>query len=77
METTLNHLEPGREAKILAIQTETALRRRLFDHGLIEGTYVRCLQRKRRGDAAIYLVRGSMLALRGADSARIRVEAEE
>ena len=74
METTLNRLEIGQEARVLAIQTEQELRRRLFDHGLIEGTYVRCLQRKRRGDSAVYLVRGSMLALRGTDSARIRVE---
>ncbi|MBQ8587250.1 MAG: ferrous iron transport protein A [Oscillospiraceae bacterium] len=74
METTLNQLCPGQNARVLAIHTEAALRRRLFDHGLIEGTQLRCLQRKARGATAIFLVRGSMLALRGSDSRRILVE---
>lgn len=74
MEITLDRLLPEQSARVLEIQTEAALRSRLFDHGLIEGTYIRCLRRQGRGRTAIYLARGSMLVLRGSDSARIRVE---
>lgn len=76
METTLDRLAQGQSARICQIQTEQALKQRLLEHGLIEGTYVRCLRKRGRGASAIYLIRGSMLALRGIDSARIRVVTE-
>lgn len=76
METTLNLLRPGQCARVVALEIGGAMRRRLLDFGLIEGTHVRCLRESPAGSPVIYRVRGTMLALRTADSRRIRVETD-
>ena len=74
METTLDRLREGECARILSLQTRGAMRRRLLDFGMIEGTRVRCLRAAPAGDPVIYRVRGTMLALRRQDGGRIAVE---
>ena len=76
METTLNQLHEGQCARILSLRMRGAMRRRLLDFGMIEGTRVRCLRKSPSGDPVIYSVRGTMLALRRQDSGRIAVEVE-
>lgn len=73
MEMTLDRLSEGQCAYISALDTAGGLRQRLLDHGLIEGTIVRCLRKSPKGDPVIYCIRGSMLAIRRADSRSIRV----
>ena len=77
MKTTLNCLREGESARITALRMQGALRRRLLDFGLIEGTQVRCLRISPAGSPMLYRVRGTLLALRTADGGRIRVEADE
>lgn len=73
---TLNRLAVGQTASVTALHLAGAIRRRLLDLGLIEGTCVRCLRRGAAGDPVIYGFRGTMVALRCEDSARICVEVD-
>lgn len=76
METTLNLLREGQCARIKSLRLRGAMRRRLLDFGMIEGTSIRCLRESPCGNPVIYCVRGTMLALRRQDSCRIAVEVE-
>ena len=61
---------------VLILLLTGAIRRRLLDLGLIEGTKVRCVRRSLAGNPVIYSFRGTMVALRSEDSARICVEVD-
>ncbi len=67
----LDSLPEGQEAIVQAVCVDGAMRRRLVDFGLIEGTKISCL-RKARG-CALYRVRGAIVALRCKDTANICV----
>ncbi len=71
---TLNRLSAGQCANVTALLLGGAIRRRLLDLGLIEGTRVCCVRRALTGDPVIFSFRGTMVALRREDSARICVE---
>lgn len=64
----LSDLRPGQRATVQALNTTGAMRRRLLDLGLIEGTGVECLGRAPAGDPAAFLIRGTVIAIRDADS---------
>lgn len=64
-------LEAGESAVVETVGGESAMRRRLMDLGLISGTRVTCLGRSPAGDPAAYLIRGAVIALRGADAAGV------
>lgn len=70
----LDRLTEGESAYVMEIKTLPSLRRRLMDLGMIRGTRVTCLYRSPAGDPAAYLIRGAVVALRGADAAQVRVE---
>lgn len=76
MEMTLNCLCVGQKARILALNMDGPLRRRLLDFGMIEGTTICCLRRSPAGSPVLYCVRGTQLALRTQDSRLISVEME-
>ena len=65
---SLSDLRPGQRATVQALNTTGAMRRRLLDLGLIEGTGVECLGRAPAGDPAAFLIRGTVIAIRDADS---------
>ena len=71
---TLDKLPLGQEAVITAVGGDGALRCRLLDMGLIEGTRVSCLQKSPAGDPVAYLIRGAVVALRSEDSSQILVD---
>ena len=71
---TLDKLPIGQQARIETVGGEGALRRRLLDMGLIEGTRVSCLQKSPAGDPVAYLIRGAVVALRSEDSSQILVD---
>lgn len=73
METTLDCLREGERGTVGALEMSGALRRRLMDFGLIEGTPIRCVRKSPAGSPILYSVRGTMLALRTCDSRRIAV----
>lgn len=72
-EKSLLNIKPGSSAQIRSIETESSMRRRLRDLGLIEGTEVRALTKSPSGDPVAYLIRGATIAIRNEDSSRIFV----
>ena len=76
-ELPLCALRPGEGGRVRALRMSGPLRRRLRELGLVEGTVLSCLGRSPLGDPAAYGVRGAVLAIRDADSARILIERTE
>lgn len=70
---TLTELKVGSKAKVSKILLKNAIRRRIQDLGLIEGTCVECMQKSPSGDPAAYLIRGGVFALRKEDTDNILV----
>lgn len=68
---SLSGLEVGEGGWVSEILVSGGMRRRLMDIGLIEGTYVQCLQRSPSGDPVAYLIRGAVIALRNEDAVQV------
>lgn len=73
---SLTELAVGRRARVCALQSDGALRRRLLDMGLIEGTLVECIGRSPAGDPCAYLIRGAVIAIRNQDGRNILISEE-
>ena len=71
---TLNELEIGQKGKILAVNGEGALRRRLLDMGLTPRTEVMIRKIAPMGDPIEIHLRGYELTLRINDAKKIEVE---
>ena len=71
----LSGMKAGGRARVVRLDTEGAMRRRLLDLGLVEGTTVECLHRSIWGDPAAYQSRGAVIALRQSDGEGILVAA--
>ena len=74
MEITLDGLPQGGLAIVHEVRVGEAMRKRLCDFGMIEGTKVKCLRNAHSRGLNLYMVRGTMIALRHHDSAMISVE---
>lgn len=72
---TLNKVQEGKSVKVKELLAMGAMRRRLQDIGLIEGTNIVCLQKSPSGDPTAYLIRGAVIALRSETSSEIVIEA--
>lgn len=72
----LSQLRPGQHARVKCIRITGAMKRRFLELGLTEHTEVWCLGRSPMGDPSAYLVRGSVIAIRIADSQHIILENE-
>ena len=70
----LSAIAPGEMAWISEIRVEGALRRRLFDLGLIPQTLVSCRFIAPAGSPMAFTVRGAVIALRRRDAREIFVE---
>ena len=70
----LVNIPVGAEARVIKLMATGAIRRRLQDIGLTEGSTVKCLHKSPPGDPAAYLVRGAVIALRSEESAQIIME---
>lgn len=73
MEISLNRLSPGARGVVLQMNTDKMLTRKLKAFGLVPGTTVRCTYRCPWGDVTALSFRGSVLALRSRDLAKIKV----
>ena len=71
---TLNALKPGQQAIVRALTSQGLERRRLMDLGLLPGTLVAVELTSPLGDPTAYLVRGTLVALRREQAARIEIE---
>ena len=67
-------IAPGETVRVAEIRVEGALRRRLFDLGLIPQTLVSCRLAAPAGSPMAFTVRGAVLALRTRDAQEIFVE---
>ena len=67
-------IAPGETVRVAEIRVEGALRRRLFDLGLIPQTLVSCCFAAPAGSPMAFTVRGAVLALRTRDAQEIFVE---
>lgn len=74
MQTSLDAIRPGKQAVVIQVNTEDALRRRLRDFGLMPGTRVSCRYRSPWGDVTALSFRGAVLAVRTKDLRKILVE---
>lgn len=72
-ESGLNRLCPGESAFVKSLNSSGALRRRLLDMGIVEGTRVECLGMSPGGDPKAFLVRGAVLAIRDQDCRDIMI----
>lgn len=73
---TLNELKIGRKARIVAVNGEGALRRRLLDMGLTPNTEVMVRKVAPMGDPIELRLRGYELTLRIEDAKKIDVEGD-
>lgn len=67
----LNELKVGQSATVGQLLSDTNIRRRLQDIGLIEGTQVECVQKSPAGDPIAFLIRGAVIAIRNEDSSSV------
>ena len=70
---TLKELETGKSAKVLKVEGEKVLRRRLLDMGITPGTEVKVKKIAPMGDPMELLLRGYVLSLRLDDAEKIIV----
>ena len=77
MRISLDQMQIGQRCTVEEIRLTGALRRRLLDLGLMEGTCVAWRQRAPRGVAVAYELRGAVIALRAVDARQVlgRLEA--
>ena len=61
----------GQLGTVSQLLSDTSMRRRLQDIGLIEGTKVECIQKSPSGDPIAFLIRGAVIALRTEDSSSV------
>lgn len=70
---TLDQLPRDAVARVLALQSEGAARRRMFDLGLTPGTAIQVEARSPLGDPTAYRVRDTVIALRREQARQISV----
>ncbi len=75
MEKHLSDINPGERATVYRLANSPALRRRLRDMGMIEGTSVSCIGKSPGGDPRAYLIRGTVVAIRACDARNILITA--
>ncbi len=74
---TLSALKPGHSAVIDHLALDGEERRRLMDLGLVPGTLVTAEFRSALGDPVAYRIRGSLIALRKAQTRQIVIRPVE
>lgn len=70
---SLDKLAKGQCATVISVGGETAMRQRLRDIGVTEGTNIFCVMKSPLGDPVAYLIRGAVIALRQEDSRNVGV----
>jgi ferrous iron transport protein A len=72
--STLDDLRPGQRARLVALDGQRSLRRRLMELGLLPGTVLRLVRRVAVGDLVEVEARGTLVSLRRAEARRLTVE---
>lgn len=74
---SLDRLRIGQNCRVAGLDAVGTQRRRMLDLGLVEGTNVEALHKSPSGDPVAYFIRGAVIALRGEDAKKVRIELEE
>lgn len=74
-QVTLNQLTAGQKGIVTGITSDGAVRRRMLDLGIINGTEVELLYKSPAGNPIAYFIRGAVIALRSDVSEKITVTA--
>ncbi len=69
--TTLDNLKMGEYGTVYDLNVTGNERRRLLDLGIVKGTVITALMKSPLGNPTAYLIRGTKIALRSKDAARI------
>lgn len=69
----LNQLPIGKTARVVSLASDGAVRRRMLDLGIINGTEIEPLYKSPSGNPIAYLIRGAVIALRLDVSSKIMV----
>lgn len=72
--TRLNFLNIGEKGIVKKITSDSSIRRRLLDIGLINGTTIECVLKSPFGDPTAYSIRGAVIAIREEDAKKIYIE---
>lgn len=70
---TLDLLPIGKVAEIVSLKSRGIQRRRMLDLGLVNGAYIKALQKSPSLDPTAYLIKGTVIALRKEDAKNILV----
>lgn len=73
-EITLDNLKIGNSCKIIELNNEGSIRRRLLDLGLIPGTIITAVLSSPFNDPIAYKIKNATIAIRKSDSKNIIVE---
>lgn len=71
---SLNDLSLGDKCKVYSLTADGAIRRRLLDLGLINGTEIESISKSPSGNLVAYSIRGAVIAIRSEDASKIIVE---
>ncbi len=71
---SLNNLSLGAKCKVNSLIADGAIRRRLLDLGLINGTEIESISKSPSGNLVAYSIRGAVIAIRSEDASKIIVE---
>jgi ferrous iron transport protein A len=72
--TTLKHLKPDQQARIVQISGDDAVSMRLMEMGLIEGELIEFIGAAPLGDPLEFAIRGYRLSLRKKEADKVEVE---
>ncbi len=73
MNITLDKLPVNKTGKIINLNINNNLKRRLLDLGLINGASIKKLYKSPLNDPCSYLIKGSVIALRNNDTKKIHI----
>ncbi|MBP3635832.1 MAG: ferrous iron transport protein A [Bacilli bacterium] len=74
---TLDKIKVGQTAKILEINSNYNLKRRLLDLGIVKDSDIKCEFKSPFNDPTAYFIKGTTIALREEDAINIRVSIDE
>ena len=74
---TLNELATGQSGTVLSVHSSGAMRRRMIDLGIVEGTVIECVGKSPMKDPCAYLIRGAVIAIRAKDGRDVLLRTDD
>lgn len=73
----LSEIKVGHKAKVISIEIEGNMRRRLLDIGLTNGAVIECLFKSPFDDPSAFLIKGAVIALRKEECEKIKTAIDD